>query len=212
MREKKQHRHILLPVLILAAAAAVIACLVLIKHTEKGKLILVGDSRTVGMYWAVTGDFGSEDICVTDDNGNLWSAKSGMGLSWMEETGMPQAEEQMQGGDSLVILMGVNDIAGNATAQDYLDYFREKAADWQEHGVSVYYCSVTPVRKDPGNGITNEKIDAWNETIRDGLPDSITYLDTASIINGIIDFADDLHYEYSTYRTIFEAIKEGVQS
>ena len=51
--------------------------------------ILLGDSRTVGMYWAVSGDRSSETAMVLVNNSIVWDAKSGMGMDWMRKTGEP---------------------------------------------------------------------------------------------------------------------------
>lgn len=171
------------------------------------KIIFIGDSRTVAMYWAVTDDYGSEDICKTGSDGNLWSCKSGAGLAWMEETGVPQIEDEIQAGDIVVSMMGVNDIAaGQVTADDYLSYLNERAQSWMKKGANVFYVSVNPVRTALSNGLTNEMIDSWNKKIQDGITAGVGYIDTNTEIRDHVDYADDLHYENDTSREIYDLI------
>ncbi|MGN1023962.1 MAG: SGNH/GDSL hydrolase family protein [Lachnospiraceae bacterium] len=171
--------------------------------------IFVGDSRTVGMYWALSGDDSLDEVHLADQDGNYWDAKVGIGLDWMKNTGIPDATGYLGPGTTLYILMGVNDMAGEITAQDYLSYLDQEVSSWTGTGASVIYVSVNPVRQEV-SGITNEKIDAWNAAIQAGLPEGISFLDTNSQIRDHIDFKDDLHYHDDTNLEIYGICKDAV--
>lgn len=164
--------------------------------------IFVGDSRTVGMYWALSGDDSLDEVHLADEEGNYWDARVGIGLDWMKSTGIPDAVGYLGPGTTLYLLMGVNDMAGTITTEDYLSYLDQEVSSWTGTGASVIYVSVNPVRQEV-NGITNEKIDAWNEAMQAGLPEGISYLDTNSQIRDHIDFKDDLHYHDDTNLEIY---------
>ena len=180
---------------------------------ERRRVIFIGDSRTVGMYWALSKDQSLHEVHLEDKNGDIWSAREGMGLAWMKEYGVPPVQEEIGENTAVVILMGVNDIGSRITADDYVDYVNEKAQDWTGKGALVYYTSVNPVRETLPNGLSNAKIDEWNLKMQEGLSENVQYIDTNSVITqyrGQFDFKDVLHYRDSTnldvYRVVMTAI------
>ncbi len=171
------------------------------------KVVFIGDSRTVGMYLAVTGKSVDELGGIGDYKGNVWAAKIGMGYDWMKSTGVPSVDWCITDTTAVVITMGVNDIGGDYGAQDYIDYLNDRAAVWTSRGAIVYYVSVNPV-KAPVGTVTNELIDAWNEAMREGLSGDITFIDTNSQLQGQFDFSDSLHYTNETNLRIYEEIRQ----
>ena len=182
------------------------------------QLVFIGDSRTVGMNNAVGND------------GNLWSAKVGMGYSWMKNTGVPAVESNINANSDVVILMGVNDVRSTSYTSKYISYLNEKAATWKSLGANVYYVSVNPITRDSvANGsITNAKIEAWNTAIQadlsddvtyidtyntamiQGLSEDITYIDTYSQVLGQLSSRDGIHYSNSSYRTIYALVQQEI--
>ena len=166
---------------------------------EGRRCIFVGDSRTVCMYWAVMdqqypGEYFGTDPVYND----VWSCKEGIGFTWMKETGIPQILESLDDNIDLFILMGVNDIPAGVYLEDsYLDYLSQEAPKWREKGARVFYVSVGPIRQTLGNGLTNERIDAWNQKMKAGLPEGVAFVDGYSQVGEIV-FRDDLHYQTPT--------------
>lgn len=180
--------------------------------TVERTFCFVGDSRTVGMYEAVAGKESGDQVLAVDDSGYAWAGKVGEGLYWMKSTGVPFVEGAIAPGVAVVILSGVNDIDPEVSmAQEYLDYLNGKAADWTANGAEVYYVSVNPVDGTAGN-VTNEAVELWNRTIRDGLSMKITYLDTYHDLGDEFHFQDSLHYQDDTYRAIYQDILDLVQN
>ena len=171
------------------------------------KVVFIGDSRTVGMYLAVTGKVADELGGIGDYKGNIWAAKVGMGYEWMKSTGVPSVDWCITDTTAVVVTMGVNDVGGDYGAQDYIDYLNDRAAVWTSRGAYVYYVSVNPVKAPVGN-VTNEKIDAWNEAIQEGLSGDITYIDTNTQLQGQFNFSDSLHYTNETNLRIYEEIRQ----
>ena len=58
---------------------------------------------------------------------DIWSCQESMGLDWMQQTGIPNIENNIQQGSSLVILMGVNDLY---QANNYISYLYSNATSW----------------------------------------------------------------------------------
>ena len=166
------------------------------------QLVFIGDSRTVGMKSAVGKD------------GNIWSAKIGMGYSWMKSTGVPQVEASINSNTDVVILMGVNDVRSLSYTSKYASYINEKAATWTALGASVYYVSVNPMAFETSSypGITNSVIESWNSKMKSGLSANVTYIDTYSQVLGKVSSSDGIHYSRGTYKTIYSLIGQSILS
>jgi hypothetical protein len=59
-------------------------------------------------------------------------------------------------------------------------------------------------------GISNPVIESWNAKIQQGFSENIHYLDTYTPLVGNITSRDGLHYDKSTYRTIYSLINQGI--
>lgn len=166
----------------------------------KSKVIFIGDSRTVGMKQYV----GSDD--------NIWSCKSGMGLTWMKQEGVSAIESKVSSDTGVAILLGINDLI-YTDASKYSSYINECASRWIGKGASVYFVSVNPVRQSGYGSITNEKIQTWNQKVRDGLDANVGYIDTYSAIIESFSSLDGLHYDKQTsldiYRIVVDTVHQG---
>lgn len=164
------------------------------------QLVIIGDSRTVGMKSAV------------GKNANVWSAKVGMGLSWMKKTGVPAVESAINANTDVVILMGVNDVRSLSYTDKYVSYINEKAAAWTALGANVYYVSVNPMAFETKSypGITNGLIESWNTRMQQGLSENVNYIDTYTTMLGNVQSKDGIHYNKTTYQTIYTLINQGI--
>ncbi|WP_176757563.1 SGNH/GDSL hydrolase family protein [Pseudobutyrivibrio xylanivorans] len=164
------------------------------------QLVIIGDSRTVGMKSAV------------GKNANIWSAKVGMGLAWMKNVGVPSVEDSINENTDVVILMGVNDVRSLSYTDKYVSYINEKAAAWTTLGANVYYVSVNPMAFETKSypGITNSLIEKWNTKMQDGLSENVHYIDTYSTMLGNVSSKDGIHYSKNTYKTIYTLINQGI--
>jgi|GEM_PF-1095983 len=173
-------------------------------------IVWIGDSRTVGMYWALTGRKDVSAINWYDDEGNFWSAAVGMGLDWMKSTGAPQSEDQILGNTAVIILLGVNDVGGSTTAGAYCEYINRKAREWTERGCSVFFVSSNPVKGVITNGISNREIEEFNQAMSEGLDSEITYVDTYHYLGSDIVYKDHVHYEDVTNLKIYNAVRRYI--
>ena len=164
------------------------------------QLVFIGDSRTVGMNTAIGKD------------GNLWSAKVGMGLSWMKSTGVPAVESKITANSDVVILMGVNDVRSLSYTDKYIKYINEKADAWTALGANVYYVSVNPITFESSAypGISNDLIAKWNDKMQKGLNENVKYIDTYSQVLGQLNSNDGMHYNKSSYKKIYSLIQQGI--
>ena len=164
------------------------------------QLVIIGDSRTVGMESAV------------GQNKNIWSAKVGIGLSWMKSTGVPAVEANINSNTDVVILMGVNDVLSPSYTDKYIDYINEKADAWTALGAHVYYVSVNPMAYETRAypGITNTAIETWNTKMQAGLSKNVRYIDTYTEMLGNVESRDGIHYFNSTYKEIYDLINQDI--
>ncbi|QFJ54897.1 SGNH/GDSL hydrolase family protein [Pseudobutyrivibrio xylanivorans] len=167
---------------------------------QSRQIVFIGDSRTVGMKGAVGKD------------NNVWSAKVGMGLTWMKSTGVPAVESDINANTDVVILMGVNDVRSLSYTKKYISYLNEKAAVWTALGANVYYVSVNPMVFETSSypGITNELIENWNARMQQGLSSDISYIDTYSQVLGQLSSKDGIHYNNKSYKLIYSLINQGI--
>lgn len=188
--------------------------------TQTPKMLFVGDSRTVGMYTAVTNTY-KNPVNATDQNGNMWFAKVGQDLKWFQEN-ESTIQEKIQDCDCIIINLGVNDIAknggnGKKVAEKFCEYFNEMAPQWTAQGKKVYISSCNPVGKNfTSIRNMNAQIDAFNQTLLEGLSKDITFIDVNSFVKSHVkdrDFRPDgLHYQTSMnspiYQNIFQQVNE----
>ena len=152
--------------------------------------IFVGDSRTVGMHTALTKD-GGEDSCT-------FIAKSGEGFYWLYHDGIVELEEALRAEPHATVIfnLGVNDLT---EVDKYLDFYQELFSEY--HDPSFYIMSVNPVVDEKYNGLSNAKIEEFNEKIEKKFPDK--YLDSYYyLLAQDYETVDGLHYTDQTYRMI----------
>lgn len=164
----------------------------------KSTCIFIGDSRTVGMKNAI------------GSNSDLWSCKESQGLSWMKSVGIPNIESRITSTTGVCILMGINDLS-YVDAGQYSKYINECASKWSARGASTYFVSVNPVGNNLSSGLNNQKIQEWNQQLRNGLDSNVGYIDTFSVLINNFNAPDGLHYDKETYRSIYQSVKTAVQ-
>lgn len=168
--------------------------------TGKDTVIFIGDSRTVGMKQYV------------GKNLNIWSAKSGEGYKWMTTLGVPAIEGKVSSNTAVCFWIGINDML-YVSGMKYATYINNCAYNWVAKGASVYFVSVGPVRRQGYGILTNEKIQAWNQSVRDNLGMNVGYIDAYSAIIDSFETVDGLHYNKQTsldvYNLILESAKQG---
>lgn len=166
-------------------------------------LVIIGDSRTVGMYMTITGADsvpGTAAVIKTDTSGTTWSCRVGMGYYWMKDTGVPNAESVLDNNSDVVITMGVNDYGSPETIAQYASYINSKAKEWKTKGVNTYFCSIMPIQGD------NTTIEKDNEKIKNGLSEDVKYIDTYSAMKDSIKYTDNYHYTNDTYKEWYNQI------
>ena len=171
----------------------------------KSKMILLGDSRTVGMIVSVYGKkYKTEFVDETDSDGNICALVTNRASSEY----------------AVVILMGVNDINTNsfeAPASKYANWANSAANQWIAKGAEVYFMSIPPidgVYSTKWGKITNDCIDGFNKKLASSLDTSkVRYVDINTPLKGQIKCpTDHLHYDGPSSKKVFAAIKQAVTS
>ena len=163
---------------------------------KEPKILKVGDSRTVGMYFA---RHPREEYRTTvKDDG--YYAKVGEGVRWLGEN-QTAITKQAENADVIVVSMGVNDI------DNYKEYAKkmQELANGPWKGKQVYFTAVNPVGPGyKGYQKYNKRIDAFNLYMQKNLPDNVHYIDTNTYFkqNNCQFSRDGLHYTNSTNKKI----------
>ena len=159
---------------------------------EFGQYIFVGDSRFVGMQ-------------SNKESNDVFIAEVGEGYYYMcQHIGDIMAEATTD--SAIIIGMGVNDL-GN------LDKYVKKINEMANNiPCQIVFITVNPVDETKttahGYNVTNEKIDAFNETMMNELSEKVRIIDTNSYLwqNGF-DSPDGIHYSGETNRALYLYIK-----
>lgn len=161
-----------------------------IEDIETG-IIFIGDSRTVGMGKA-----------VQNEDNVYFIAKVGEGYSWMVNTAIPEVDEVINENNDIdkwiiVSNYGVNDLRN---IDKYVDKYNElENNEWSDY--NLYIMSVNPVDENKCHSVSNDNIDKFNNKIKEN---SFNYIDTNNITSEIMQTQDGLHYDNSTYISIYD--------
>ena len=175
---------------------------------------LVGDSRTVAIYWALTGSMSDNTVAKIANDSVVFAASVGEGYSYLKDTVLPLIDPYVGEGTKVAVLTGVNDI-GQISTDSYISLLEDTASAYASRGASLYYVYVNPVSDDlapSGTTLTNDKVNEWNREMRQGLSEDVPCIDINAKITGHIEWADFLHYENSTNLTIYEELMEELDS
>lgn len=182
------------------------------------KILNIGDSRTVGMYFSENRAKYSNEVNTADNAGNLWFAKVGQGLKWFENN-LSTIQKHAKNSNIVVINLGINDLAasGNSdvTAQKYLIMMNKLAKAWQKDGKKVFFSSINPVGPQYSHArLFNQKIDNFNRQMRDNLSSEITFIDTNTFIKDKLKSSDfdkfGLHYVPSVNKSVHAYIESKI--
>ena len=178
-------------------------------NTSSSRVVFIGDSRTVQMYAYLAGswtgaNYSSGGVHVVGND--IFVAEGGMGLNWMKSTGVPAAQKYFTSGTAIVILMGVNDLSN---ASNYVNYVNSNANTWKSGGSSLYFVSVNPCSGSYSS--MNSNIEKFNGIVKNGLASNVGWIDTNSQLYRVgFTATDGLHYDKTTYQTIYNYIKSKV--
>lgn len=180
-------------------------------QTAKYKDIFwVGDSRTVGLGSSVLGFSVTNNSIINDS----MCASVGQGLAWFTSDAITSKRNEIYAlkGYNVIFNLGVNDYSG--ADQKYLDYYNNLPEDFIKNN-NVCVMSVNPINatKCQANSynVSIAGIEAFNEVIKNGLPDGITYIDTYSDMQGFIGndgagTVDGLHYTSEVYKQLYDDV------
>ncbi len=178
-------------------------------NSSSNRVVFIGDSRTVQMYAYLNGTWSGANYSsggVHEVGNDIYVAEGSMGLNWMKSTGIPAAKGYFGSGTAIVILMGVNDLSN---ASNYINYVNSNASSWKSNGSSLYFVSVNPCNGSYSH--LNSNIQTFNRIVKNGLRGNVGWIDTYSQMYKVgFNTTDGLHYDKSTYQTIYNYIKSKV--
>ena len=176
-------------------------------------LLIIGDSRTVGMYHAVTGaaweanEMENMPINATGEEGVRFLAFSGEGLNWFNDgnvsvysgtsmatagrrtiTSGKEVVKSLLTDDCLVVFnLGVNDLF---RVDKYIELMNEMST-W-DVGAGFVFESINPINNTVASqrgstSVSDSVVVEFNDKIKNNLPDNWSYLDTYTYIKPDVD-------------------------
>lgn len=173
-------------------------------------VVYIGDSRTEGMHLTV---YGSANALNVTHGNEVWIAKGSMGYNWFTGTAIPTLKNYLNRGNyTVTIQMGTNDLYNSGLANSYVQAITNLAVTYPNSNFVII--SVNPINdataSSHGYTATNNQVIAFNNKYRQAISSSsaknISYCDVYSKIVNNFSSSDGIHYNGTTYKTIYNAI------
>ena len=190
---------------------------------SSGKILNVGDSRTVGM----AGENGSRLVQKTDKTGDDWYAQMGKGFAWFKQH-LNDIKQDAQDCDCVVVNLGFNDVYGavhsnkniEKMAKEYAAQMNEFAAEMKRQGKQVYFTTVNPVSTNRSDAAkVNKGVDDFNRYMQQYLSDDVKIIDTQSYVRSQSNSkvygskgGDGIHYTGSFYSELAQYTEQQVRA
>lgn len=177
--------------------------------TTLNKKIYIGDSRTVGMYFALYG--GTNDFVFEEKENIIWYAKVSKGFNWFSKEAMPKIEKYLNNDNyDVIMLMGTNDLYDTNIAIKYIEIIQDFANRF--HDSNFIVISVNPINDlnaaQKGYFVNDSDVIKFNEVYKNSINSTnqknLSYCDTYSFIKDNFISQDGIHYDKETYKKIFE--------
>ena len=186
------------------------------KKQETPHVIVMGDSRTVGLYCSM--NYSAQEFPAhlfyhigpehwANFENTTFVAKGGEGYAWLEVYGLARSVSLLQENSVFVVWFGVNDLA---RVESYVNYINGAGLSF---GVPVYYMTIGPC--DGNWAENNPAVESFNAVLKTKLHPAVHVIDTYSFIKSGMDSGqfgtlDGLHYNYETCRAIYQYMIEEI--
>lgn len=142
-----------------------------IKADEKPsqKAVFVGDDTLKGMSK------------IADKSRFTWIYENRKGLTWVKIHEEEFKKELSNNGTALVFSVGLSEVSNVNKVNNYISYYNTIAGKL-ENDTKVYVKSIDPVDESKYGSKVNSKIKEWNERVKKGLSDKVTFIDTYSFL------------------------------
>lgn len=173
--------------------------------TRSPQVLLIGDSRVVGMAVDAGESYGQYHVLHNTTRGNVtYIAQESEGYSLLVKN-QSAIDMRVSECSDIVISLGVNDIQNSAK---YIEYLKKMAPIWRAQGKNVYFTSVAPVDQALAkhNRYTscpsNQDINRFNQELRQACVDpevGVQWIDVNQFVQGppLLRTSDGVHYNSS---------------
>ena len=159
-------------------------------------VIMVGDSRTIGMQKAMAG---LQDPFI-------YIGESGEGYSWFTDFALEEMDDAIKAHPTwpVVLNLGVND---TDLVMEYITLYQSFTGRYPD--TRFFYLSVNPLTNE-SISVTDDEVVVFNRYLETAFPES--YLDSYSMLKKEgFESADGVHYSDDTYRRIHEFILDELE-
>lgn len=183
-----------------------------VKSDSTGNIIMVGDSRTVGLCNSVYGI--SVANCSTlgyKKNNNTFISLTSTAYDWFSSKALPEIKNQLKSNEksTVFINMGTNRLddltnQANSYAKDYNDLAKTYPK------ANIVAISVTPIIDSKVSYYKNVNLDSnvvkFNNQLKSKISSDVIYCDVYSKVKGKVDASDGVHYDTASYKLINDEI------
>ena len=189
-----------------------------VKQGSTGNIIMVGDSRTVGLCNSVYGI--SVSNCSTlgfkKDN-NTFISLTSTAYDWFSSKALPEIKKQLNSNEesTVFINMGTNRLddltnQANSYAKDYNDLAKTYPK------ANIVAISVTPIIDSKVSYYKNVNLDSnvvkFNNQLKSKISSDVIYCDVYSKVKGKVDASDGVHYDTASYKLINDEMMNCIKS
>ena len=189
-----------------------------VKQESTGNIIMVGDSRTVGLCNSVYGI--SVTNCSTlgykKDN-NTFISLTSTAYDWFSSKALPEIKNQLKSNEksTVFINMGTNRLddltnQANSYAKDYNDLAKSYPK------ANIIAVSVTPIIDSKVAYYKDVNLDSnvvkFNNQLKSKISSDVIYCDVYSKVKGKVDASDGVHYDTASYKLINDEMMNCIKS
>lgn len=179
-----------------------------INQDSVGNIIMVGDSRTVGLCNSVYGI--SVTNCSTlgyKKGKNTFISLTSTAYDWFKSTALPEIKKQLNSNENSTVFinMGTNrldDLTNQANS--YAGDYNELAKSYPK--ANIVAISVTPIIDSKVSYFKNINLDSnvvkFNNQLKSKISSDVIYCDVYSKVKGKVDASDGVHYDVDSYKLI----------
>ena len=189
-----------------------------VKSDSTGNIIMVGDSRTVGLCNSVYGI--SVANCSTlgyKKNNNTFISLTSTAYDWFSSKALPEIKNQLKSNEksTVFINMGTNRLddlinQANSYAKDYNDLAKTYSK------ANIVAVSVTPIIDSKVAYYKDVNLDSnvvkFNNQLKSKLSSDVIYCDVYSKVKGKVDASDGVHYDTASYKLINDEMMNCIKS
>lgn len=168
------------------------------------KNIFIGNNQVAEIQKDISGiqtENNNSDIHA-DENG-IWITNTNADTAWFKTTAFSETENYSREDSNHIVIIPARDSETTENATEYIEMLNQYLSEVSDNN-KLYITSATPTNN-------NENKTQFNEYLKENLPDTVTFIDTATTLkNTGYQIKNDNIYDAATNQKIFNIIKNSL--